>query len=66
MFFTKKSKVLKEKSTVLKEGSFPERLLKDKKSFNKTYKIKNKDTLVIDKAMLVTKIQHDIKRDALA
>lgn len=55
MFMIKKSKVLKE-------GSFPAKTLKDKKSFKKTYRIENHDTLKIDKGMLVTRIQHDIKK----
>ncbi|UYG07282.1 hypothetical protein [Halomonas sp. M4R1S46] len=49
-------------SKVLKEKSFPSKTLKDRKSFKKTYKIQNNETLKIDKGVIVTRIQHDIRK----
>lgn len=51
-----------EKSDILKKNSFPIKAISDEETFNKTFEVENNETLKINKAMLVMKIQHDIRQ----
>lgn len=53
-----------ERSEVLKEGSFTSKMIRDEETFNKAFKIENNETLKVDKAMLLFKIRHDMKKRA--